>query len=156
MNNNKLLAAQLLMEAADLLTESSDNKTIKWNAKPLESVNNIKFGTDRNQVQKLMGRNFTEFKKTKSSTQKTDDYGICHIYYDKENKFCAMEIFNDVNIVINGKVIFPTEIDIVKKIIPDLVQDDDNYYISKSKSISIYAPSDIMDSILIGNKNYLK
>lgn len=121
-------------------------KVIK--AIPLVEVDGIKFGTDRECVREKLG-SFSEFKKTPYSDNTTDDFGYCHVYYDNENKFEAIELF-DAEVYIGDRKVFPVNVDDIR----DIIDDFDDELISKSKSIGIYAPDDEPESILLGCKGY--
>ena len=125
---------------------------MKINVIPTVSVNNVKFGMDREAVRSLLG-NAEEFYKTADDTNSTDDYGFCHVFYDDNNKCEAIEIFNEAEVYVNGTLLFPVELDSAKLIIDDFEQDDDGL-ISYSRSIGIYAPDGYMESILFGKKGY--
>lgn len=125
----------------------------KWNALPLQGVNGIKFGMNREEVRKVLGGEVREFKKSKYSKITTDNFGICHVFYNMNDECEAIEIFEGVTIEVNGKTIFPTDIDTIKKEFGDIEIEYDSF-ISKSKSIGIYAPSGKMESILFANKGY--
>ena len=120
---------------------------------PLKGIDEISFGISREEVRKYFGNNFEEFKKSKFSKNTTDDYGYCHIFYDKDNKFEAIEFFDEVTIIIDDIIVFPNRIEVIKKVSDDFEKDEESY-ISKEKSIGIYAPNDIMESILLGMKVY--
>jgi hypothetical protein len=124
-----------------------------WIAQPLNGVHNIKFGMDRKDVRKLFCNEAHEFKKSKFSKNTTDDFGIFHVYYDKNDKCEAVEIFNDVNVSIDGRIVFPIEVISAKEVVGDF-EEVDGSYISKKSSIGIYAPSGKMESILFGIKGY--
>ena len=122
---------------------------------PLKRIDGILFGIDRGEVRKYFGNNFEEFKKSKFSKNTTDDYGYCHIFYDEDNKFEAIEFFDEVTIIIDDIIVFPNRIEVIKKVSDDFEKDEESY-ISKEKSIGIYAPNDRMESILLGIKGYYR
>ena len=122
---------------------------------PVKGIDEISFGISREEVRKYFGNNFEEFKKSKFSKNTTDDYGYCHIFYDKDNKFEAIEFFDEVTIIIDDIIVFPNRIEVIKKVSDDFEKDEESY-ISKEKSIGIYAPNDIMESILLGMKGYYR
>ena len=125
---------------------------MKINVIPTVSVNNVKFGMDREAVRSLLG-NAEEFYKTAYDTNATDDFGFCHAFYDDNDQCEAIEIFNEAEVYVNGTLLFPVELDSAKLIIDDFEQDDDGL-ISYSKSIGIYAPDGEMESILFGKDGY--
>ncbi len=125
----------------------------KWNVWPLKDVNGIKFGMKREEVRKVLGGEVSEFKKSKFSKTTTDNFGICHVFYNMNDECEAVEIFEGVTVDVNGKTIFPTDIESIKKVFGD-IEEEYGSFISKSNSIGIYAPSGKMESILFGNKGY--
>lgn len=124
-----------------------------WIAIPMKKVNDIEFGMERSEVRKKFTVPAREFKKSKYSKRTTDDFGSCHVYYDGKDKCEAVEIFDEVAVYVDDKKIFPVTVEEVKKIIPDLVEEEDSY-ISEKLSIGIYAPGEKMESILIGCEGY--
>ena len=126
---------------------------LNWEAKPLAEVNGIKFGMSREDVRKVLGGTYRTFKKSKFSKTMTDDFGICHVFYNTEDKCKAVEIFGECQVSIDGKVVFPLDVQAVKEIIPDL-EEDTGSYISRKLSIGIYAPSATAESILFSHSGY--
>lgn len=135
-----------------ILEASDDFKKIS--ASPLKSVAGIKFGMTRDEVSNVINKKSSTFKKTSKSSNTTDNYGFCHVYYDSEDKCEAIEIFDDVEVYINNKLVFPTNIDDGSKIISGLSKDGKDSYISKSKSIGITVSGDKMKTITFGVKGY--
>lgn len=125
---------------------------IKIDAIPLKEINGIKFGVKREEVRQKLGK-YKEFKKWSMSKVTTDDFGYCHVYYNEKQEFEAIEIFDDAQVFINGKLIFPIEFDSANKIIDDFQIESDSL-ISKSQSIGIFAPDKKMETILFGVKGY--
>jgi hypothetical protein len=125
----------------------------KWIVEPTKSVNGILFGDSREIARKKMGMEFTEFKKSKFSKNTTDDFGLCHIFYDKDNKVEAVEVFSDVEVLIGNTTVFPGGLNQLKKLFDDLHQDGDSY-ISISNSVGVCLESDVIDCILFGCKDY--
>lgn len=123
---------------------------------PLVQVNGVKFGMKRSEVRDVLGE-ATEFFKTSSSPNSTDDFGYCHVFYDNSDRCEAIEIFDDTEVYIEGKLIFPTNketaLNLFRSIFDDFILDDDGL-ISYKYSIGIYAPNESMESILIGRENY--
>lgn len=125
----------------------------KWEFKPLESIGCIKFGMDRDEVHRLLGAECVEFKKNKFSKNTSDDYKKFHIFYTPENKVDALEFFDDVEIIMEGKVIFPIHSAEIEKLIPH-IEKEGNYYTQAGKSIGIEVNSGKAESILVGAKGY--
>ena len=125
---------------------------VRINVVPLKEVNGIKFGMKRAEVRKILGE-AREFKKSKFSKITTDDFGFCHVFYNTNDECEAVEIFEDVEVVIDGRIVFPGEIDTEKVAIDGFVEEDGSW-INAQKSIGIYAPDKNMESILFGIKGY--
>lgn len=125
---------------------------IKIDAIPLEEINGIKFGMKRDEVRKIFGKP-KEFKKSKFSKITTDDFGFCHVFYNLNDECEAVEIFEDAEVSIAGKKVFPGEIDIAKTSIGGLTEENGSW-INSQKSIGIYAPNKKMESILFGEEGY--
>ncbi|MFR1842024.1 MAG: hypothetical protein ACLUV3_08530 [Oscillospiraceae bacterium] len=119
---------------------------------PLAEVNGVKFGMKRCDVRKIFG-NATEFKKSKFSKTTTDNFGFCHVFYNKNDECEAIEIFDENEVQIDDIIVFPDNADKLKSMLPD-IEDDDCGFISKSKSIGVYAPDGKMESILFGCTGY--
>ena len=125
----------------------------RWEIKPLVSVGEIKIGMNRDEVHKLLGQQHKEFKKNKFSKNTTDDYGRFHVFYTTNNMVDAIEFFEGIELVLDGKVIFPIKTDDIEKMIPGIVKDG-NSYTNIEESIGIEAEDTMADSILIGSKGY--
>lgn len=125
----------------------------KWEVKPLEEINGIKFGMNREIVRNIIKTEFKEFKKSKFSKNTSDDFGFCHVFYNSSNEFIAIEFFKDIGLTINGKTIFPIFVSEIKSIFPDL-EKDNNQYISKINSIGISTENEKVESILFGIEGY--
>lgn len=72
--------------------ESLMNDKRKITITPYSGIGLIKLNSDRLSVRKALG-DYKEFKKTKSAVNSTDDFKWCHVYYDKNDKCVAIEIF---------------------------------------------------------------
>lgn len=124
----------------------------KVNAVPLREVAGVKFGMKRLEVRNVLG-DAKEFKKSKFSKTLTDDFGFCHVFYNSDDECEAIEVFQEVQVMINDILVFPTTLDEAKKILGELTQDNGSY-ISEKDSVGIYAPSGNMESILFGVAGY--
>lgn len=124
----------------------------KVNAVPLKEVAGIKFGMKRSEVRKELGE-ANEFKKSKFSKTLTDDFGFCHVFYNSDDECEAIELFKEVQVMIDDRLVFPTTLDEAKKILGELMEDVGSY-ISEKDSVGIYAPSGSMESILFGIAGY--
>lgn len=124
----------------------------KITAVPLKEVAGVKFGMKRLDVRKVFG-DAKEFRKSKYSKNFTDDFGFCHVFYNSDDECEAIELFEEVQVIIDGRLVFPTTLDEAKKIFGQLSEDSGSY-ISKKESVGIYAPSGRMESILFGVVGY--
>lgn len=125
----------------------------KWILNPCESINGIDFGSDREEVRKKLGLEFTEFKKSKYSKNTTDDYGSFHVFYDDNNKMEAIEIFEDIDIFVDDNQIFPAKANDVKAIFEDATIEYDEIT-SVKYSIGGTIEDDNIVSVLVGCKDY--
>lgn len=121
--------------------------------KPLKSVNDVRFGMKREEVRNRFGE-FTEFRKSKFSKNTTDNFKWCHVYYDKDDRCEAIEIF-DGDVFMDDIKLFPSDPSTLNKVFDDLNKDDTGY-ISEKYSVGIYAPDNEMEAILFGTKGYYK
>ncbi|HJB48330.1 MAG TPA: hypothetical protein IAA40_02890 [Candidatus Olsenella excrementigallinarum] len=126
---------------------------ISWKSIPLRQVGPIKLGAAREAVRAAAGPGFEEFRKSPSSENTTDDYGSFHIYYDESDTCVAVEVFPEIEVLVDGEVVFPTTLDKAAAVIPSLERDDDGL-LSTEKSIGVYAPYGEMESILFGVRGY--
>lgn len=124
-----------------------------YNVNLLVGFDNVKFGMNRLEVRKLLGEPVREFKKSKFSKVTTDDYSEYHIFYDKDNKFEAVEFFEGAEIKVDDKIIFPISLNILKEMHYNLISDGDGF-ISTKFSIGVYAPNKNPESILFAKRDY--
>ena len=77
---------------------------MELNIKSFQKVGNIEFGTKREKVRKLLGTDFSIFKKSLKSKNTTDDYSNLglHLYYDLNDKIEFIEMFPPSNPVFKG------------------------------------------------------
>ena len=127
---------------------------MKIMARPLIGVANITFGMNRHEIRKTLSGFKKEFQKSPLDPQKVDDFGYCHVYYDDNDKCEAVEFFTEVEVQINGQKVSPGKIESIKGLIPDLIEEDDGFWISKSYSVGITAPDGEIETILFGCANY--
>lgn len=122
-------------------------------AEPLKRVGAIELGASRSAVRETANLPYKEFKKTPLSTNTTDDFGAFHVYYDDDDCCEAVEFFDDVEVEVDGRLVFPTSPEEARCAIPSLVSDGGGL-ISVEESVGIYAPGGTMESILFGVKGY--
>ncbi|WP_031555820.1 hypothetical protein [Oribacterium sp. FC2011] len=125
----------------------------KWEFKPNTSVGRIIFGMNRGDVHKLFDVDCKEFKKSKFSKNTTDDYGKFHVYYTEDDKVDAVEVFEGIEILLKGKVIFPIKSQDIEITIPGISYED-GYYTHKGYSIGIEANGSDAKCILLGARGY--
>lgn len=126
----------------------------KWIAEPLNGVNGVLFGMSRKDVREALKLPCKEFKKSKFSKNTTDDFGICHVFYDEDNRCQAIEVFDDAEITVNGKCIFPTDVEEVRSVFQ--FEENEGCFINRELSIGIYAPNGQIESILFAVKGYYR
>lgn len=122
------------------------------NAIPLVGVGSVRFGMSRSQVRGIWG-DAEEFQKTPESTAMTDDFGFCHVYYDGNDCCEAIEIFDEAEVRIGGRKIFPLAPDELLERFPEFEADDDGP-ISYRWAAAVYAPYSAAESILFGKEGY--
>lgn len=127
----------------------------RWELIPLKSIGKVKFGMGRDEARRLLGDNYTEFKKSKFSKNTTDDYTKFHVFYTSDNKVDAVEFFEGIEIMLDGKVIFPISSDEIESSIPGIVREGDSFTHAK-KSIGLEVESGKAESILVGSEGYFE
>lgn len=121
----------------------------------MKSVNNVSFGSDRTLVRKRFGKAFKEFKKSPFSENTTDAYECCHLYYSKDNRFEAIEIFNPGQVIVDGKVIFPGTVNDIHKVFSDLKEDCGCFLdLANSVGVTVSDDNNTVEAILFGCKDY--
>lgn len=124
----------------------------------LKSVGEVYFGMDRDEVRKILG-DYTEFKKSRISKNTTDDFGICHVYYDLDNKCTAVELFDDVTIKVSKIITLPKAFDsmceVLKSMDESLIIEEDSCT-SIKLSIGVFALENKVETVLFGKEGYYK
>ncbi|MEE0264641.1 MAG: hypothetical protein UD936_03350 [Acutalibacteraceae bacterium] len=126
---------------------------MKFNIIPNEAVGDVLFGMTREEVRGILTGFKAEFKKSIYSENTTDDFGCCHVFYDEHNKCNAIEFFEKCELIYNDVNLFELSPDELKSIFPDMTEEYGSYCSLKS-SIGAIFEEDVMDSILIGCKDY--
>lgn len=101
---------------------------------------------NREKVRSLLGV-ATKFYKLDDDTNTTDGFGFCHVFYDENNKCEAIEIFDEVEVYVNGLLIFPTDFETakiiliyrLKNVISILLLRNINYYIANALNIKFHS-----------------
>lgn len=127
---------------------------------PFVSVNGISFGTSREDIRKALGDPEDSFIKFDDDIE-TDIYGCCHICYDSDYKFEAVEVVyvDEADIYYDG-VKVPETYDGVLEFFRDRfddVEEDDAGLISVKGSLGVYVEDDDeYDAILFARKDYYR
>lgn len=121
-----------------------------------KSFNGIEFECSRDVLRKHLGSNYREIKKSPFDRNTMDFYEKFAVFYTIDNKFEAIEFYDDVEVLVAGKRLFPATIEECKAAYPCLTFDGYGY-IDKVNSIGI-TPDDEgrVEAILFGKKNYYK
>lgn len=127
----------------------------KWELIPNQRIGDLVFGTKRASIRKLLGKKYKEFSKTPYSKNTTDDYGFCHVYYDENDKFVAVEIFEDIQIYINDTLLFPINREDILKWSLSFI-DEGEFLTSEDLSIGYTMNNDLTVGILVGKEGYYK
>lgn len=121
---------------------------------PLQSVGGIRFGMTREEVRgALSGVTPEPFLKFPDDDEPTDDFGFCHVYYAAGGICEAVEIFEEAEVYIDGKLFFPQPVRKMKKALPGFAKDEDGL-LNEELSIGVYAPDGEPESVLFGKKDY--
>lgn len=138
---------------------------MNYEIKPYEGVGAIKLNMSRDDVRKIINCQFKEFKKAPFSAVTTDDYYLLgiHVYYNKEDKCEAIELFNNSNPTFMGNSFFEEPVSNVvewfKKNDDTIVIDDvsitsNRFGIGLYASAGIQAKDSTLDSIIVFAKGY--
>ena len=133
---------------------------MRFDIVPAVSVNNIPFGASREEVRNALGK-YEEFKKDEDDKVTTDDFDFCHVFYDDENRFAAIEIFEENTVYINGRLVYPAKPSELCKLADDF-EEDYGTNISLSLSMGTDAPDEdedeedeeIAESVVFAKKGY--
>ena len=121
-----------------------------------KKVGDIEFGNERNLIRSIF-KEFKEFKKSKFSKNTTDDFEICHVYYNIDNKCEAVEFFNESEIIFNEINLFDLNYSDVQKMFSKLDTNliTNSYEItSKEIGISISFSDRKPETILVFSEGY--
>ena len=126
-------------------------KGIKVN--PLSNVGAIKFGMGRDELP----ADKKTFKKNEFSENTTDSFKDMHIFYDKNDKVTAVEIYGDKKINVSGIGNLPRDFgklcNMIQKKDPE-AEISDSECISKKFSIGVQAEDGVVKSVLFGSDGY--
>lgn len=122
----------------------------------LKDVKGVPFGAERETVRKVFGKNYKEMKKSIFSKNTMDAYDDFHIYYTKDNKFDAIEIFGEIEIRMEGTVIYPGKVSDIEGLLT-LPKKNSDGIISESMSVGITVDQENtnkIEAILFGSEGY--
>ena len=129
--------------------------------KILELVPTVKCGeldflADRKTVQETLGKH-KKFFKSKSSENSTDDFGVCHAYYNTANQLIAIEFFPEAQVHYSGQELFKlTAAELIRllKKKDSAATADDYAVLSKKLGISAEIDAGEIKSILVCTADY--
>lgn len=130
---------------------------------PYVSVGNISFEMKREEVREKFNNEYEEFKKTPFSENTTDDFGCCHVYYNKQDKCEAIEFFESAKVFFEGELITNKPYNEVKKIFESKDSDiefNDSGFTSLKYGIGIFAlyveedSNELVEGVIVFKKGY--
>lgn len=130
---------------------------MKFTIIPFEGTDILKLGLTREENKKILLASPERFSKAFDEVD-ADDFGFCHIFYDKNDKSEAIEFFEPTEIIFNN-------LSLIKKRYHEVVvafEKLDEYldfeegvgFVSKKYDIGIFAPYGIVEAVLVGKKDY--
>ena len=122
---------------------------------PSKGFGAVLFDDPRDVVRQKLGT-YTEFLKTKSSKNSTDDFGVLHAYYDEGDKLEAVEFFEGT-IFLGDKKVFPNtkrELFLLLKELDSKAIATNDAVISRDLCICAYAPSEVVETFLVHRFGY--
>jgi len=123
----------------------------------------ITFGMTRDSVRKYFDNKFREFKKTPCSETLTDDFELCHVYYQIQGTCEAVEFFGEAEVVFNDKKIIGRAYSEIKDMfqkIDELLDINDAGFTSFKYGIGVFAPfaldepNEPIESVIVFEKDY--
>jgi len=154
-SNGKLFSVIFWKNDSNWYIKYRDDRKINLIIKSMESVNEIKFGMTRDEIHSLWGE--TEGFYKGEADILTDDYGFCHIYYDSNDLFEAIDIAAEYVDVYYENTILPEKYSDILSFFRNMyddIEEHGNGFISKKGSIGVYIENDedIVDAIVFGKK----
>jgi len=123
---------------------------------PTVKCGELDFLTDRANVRLLLGK-YDTFIKSKSSEKATDDFGFCHVYYNKFDQLIAIEFFPEADLQFSGEKLFllPAKelVNLVKSYDEKVVIDEYSVF-SKDLGISAEIDEGYIKSVLVCTADY--
>jgi hypothetical protein len=128
-----------------------------FNLIPTVSCGEMAFLTPRDEVRMVFGE-FTEFKKSKTSENSTDDFGFCHAYYNQSDELVALELFPEAVLKLDGCSLFELSPEGLFKLLSGKtksVQRDDYSICSVALGVCAEVADGAIESILVCTEDYL-
>lgn len=135
---------------------------MNYEIKTYKGVGDVKFGMSRHKVHDLLGSNYEEIVRTKGGNpiDEYEELGL-FVYYDKDGKCGAVELFSPCNPIFEGKELLNSSssdvIEFLKKYDPKIKINKDGF-ISGKLGIGGYCPriddNSKFESIICFVKNY--
>jgi hypothetical protein len=131
---------------------------MKMEIVPFERVGNLVFGTKRAELRKMLGSNFTTFRKTPWSINTTDDYSTLglHLYYSELDELEFVEMFPPAEPIFMGVDLLQEDIENILKVLresdPDPETDEAGYTFHKI-GIALYI-EDKLEAVSVFPKDY--
>lgn len=123
----------------------------------------LKLGMTRNDIRKCFDSQGKELKKTPFSETLTDDFGYCHVYYNKEDKCEAIEFFETATIIFKGQLLIGEPYSNIKKtfkVIDKTIKFDETGFTSIKYGFGVYAPfaedepNESVESVILFERGY--
>jgi hypothetical protein len=123
----------------------------------------LTFGMTRGSIRKCFDNKFKEFKKTPNSETLTDAFGLCHVYYKKNDTCEAVEFFGDADVIFNDEQIIGRAYNEIKDWfdkIDELLDINDAGFTSLKYGIGVFAPfarkepEEPVESVIIFEEGY--
>lgn len=123
---------------------------------PFEGTNQIKLGTDRTVARKMLSELYS--RSFRRGQVEFDDFNWFHLSYDSDNKIDAIEFFDPSEVYFQGTNLINLDKNecrnILMEVDPDLELESDVGMTSKKFQLGVYAPYELVESVLVGVKNY--
>ena len=123
---------------------------------PKIKAGNVCLKDSRDEVRQTLG-SFKEFKKNRFSRNTTDDFEICHVYYNIDNKCEAVEFFNESEIIFSEQNLFDLNYSDIQKMFSKLDTNliTNSYEITSKKiGISMSFSDGKPETILVFSEGY--
>ncbi len=128
----------------------------KFNLDPLKGSEQLIFGSKREDIKKL----FSTYRMTfKRDDYEVDDYGAFHAYFEN-GKLCAVEFFEPSEVYFADNQLIGMDFEMCKNLFmqydEDLRVEYDVGFTSAKLQIGVYAPCEMIETVLIAREGYYK